>query len=241
MTSVTVINESTSDDVVISVVSHLVDAIKVKHENNQEFHLSLTGGRAGAAINKRLFSSENLSQINPRLLHIWWSDERYVNRGDQDRNDSSLPAQIADSGIKHHYVAGPDESVSAHESAEKYGKELHLALTTRFCSSNTLMDVCLLSIGPDGHIASLFPGHTALDSTLGTLDILDSPKPPPVRVTWTYPTINASQEVWLIATGAEKKERVAQVMAAANFHEVPASGARGKSATLLFVDSEASA
>lgn len=239
MALVTVVETNSSDELVAEVVQRLVSAIKAKHDNNQEFHLSLTGGRAGSSINQLLFTAENMELFNPRLLHIWWSDERYLPRGDTNRNDFSLPVDLPTSGLKHHYVHGPEESASAQESAEKYGSDLHLTLTTRFCASNTLMDVCLLSIGPDGHVASLFPGHLALDSTKAITEILDSPKPPPARVTWTYPTINASESIWLIATGAEKKDQVTQVINGADFHLVPAAGVKGKSETMLFVDSEA--
>lgn len=240
MTSITVRESESMDDVVRTVVDELVAAIASKHAINAECHISLTGGRAGSAITEALFTDVNLSKINPRLLHVWWSDERYVPVGDADRNDSVVPALAVESGVHCHSVQGPDSSTSVHDSAVSYGQQLHLALTTRFCASNTLMDVCLLSIGPDGHIASLFPEHPALDSVSGTIAIEDSPKPPPVRVTWTYPTINASEQVWLIATGAEKAERVTEVLAGTDFHEIPASGARGKSQTLLFVDKAAS-
>lgn len=239
MSSITVIQQESMEDVVNDVVTRLVSVISAKHATNSEFHISLTGGRAGSAINQALFTADNISRFNPRLLHVWWSDERYLPTGDADRNDSALPALAIESGIHHHAVNGPDKSASAEDSAASYGQQLHLALTTRFCASNMLMDVCLLSIGPDGHIASLFPGHDVLNATTGTIAILDSPKPPPVRVTWTYPTINASEQVWLIATGAEKAGRVSQVLAGADFHEVPASGARGKRETLLFVDRDA--
>lgn len=234
-----IIRADTADHVVSRIVDDLMEFIVAKHETNSEVHISLTGGRAGSAICASLFSSDKLAQMKPHLLHIWWSDERYLENGNAERNDSALPDSVANSGVHHHAIGGPDNMATPQISAQKYGQELHLALTTRFCASNTLMDICLLSIGPDGHIASLFPHSEQLDVALGTVAVLDSPKPPPIRVTWTYPTINASDQVWLVATGAEKADKVKDVIDSVNPHQVPAAGVHGKSHTKLFVDSSA--
>ncbi len=239
MNELEIIRAETADHVVVRVVEELVEFISAKHAVNSEVHISLTGGRAGTAICAALFSPDNLAQVKPALLHIWWSDERYLESGNAERNDSALPDSVADSGVHHHAISGPDRTSTPQISAQKYGQELHLALTTRFCASNTLMDICLLSIGPDGHVASLFPHSEQLDVTLGTIAVLDSPKPPPIRVTWTYPTINSSDQVWLIATGAEKADRVKEVIDSVDPHQVPAAGVYGKSHTKLFVDSPA--
>lgn len=78
-------------------------------------------------------------------------------------------------------------------------------------------DLLLLGMGPDGHIASLFPGHSLLgENERWVTSINDSPKPPPKRITLTFPVINSSANVLLVATGAGKADVVHQVFGSRN-------------------------
>jgi 6-phosphogluconolactonase len=98
-------------------------------------------------------------------------------------------------------------------------------------------DVLLLGMGPDGHVASLFPGHATLhDEARTVVGEPDSPKPPPSRVSVTYPAIRAAREVWLVAAGEEKAEAVAKALSGAAVDESPAAGAYGTERTLWLVD-----
>jgi 6-phosphogluconolactonase len=72
------------------------------------------------------------------------------------------------------------------------------------------LDFVLLGVGEDGHVASLFPGHRALDATGLTAGIHDSPKPPPERVTLTLEAIRGARQVLILATGSGKADAVAQ-------------------------------
>ncbi|NBU30994.1 MAG: 6-phosphogluconolactonase, partial [Actinobacteria bacterium] len=95
------------------------------------------------------------------------------------------------------------------------------------------LELVILSIGPDGHIASLFPGHRLLrESAAAVVEITDSPKPPPQRVTWTLPLINCAKRVWLIAAGTEKDSMVQRVIA--GDESIPASCVRGQEETVLY-------
>ncbi len=99
------------------------------------------------------------------------------------------------------------------------------------------LDIVLLGVGPDGHVASLFPGHATLhDDTHTVVGEADSPKPPPRRVSLTYPAIRAAREVWLVVAGEEKAEAVAAALAGASVDEIPAAGALGTERTLWLLD-----
>lgn len=223
------------EHIVANPVQAVIDDVLayIEARPNTDVHIGLTGGRSGQIISHDLIDG---CAANPRV-HFWFSDERFVPRDDEQRNDFGLPAQ----GKCHiHSMAASDEVVTAQEAATKYSAEIHKVLTTRFCADNTLLDICILSIGPDGHIASLFAHHSALVATLGVVAITDSPKPPSTRITFTYPTINASRNIWLIATGAEKAQAVAKLRAGADLTVLPAAGVHGKQETRLYLDVAAS-
>src|SRR5699024_6706158 len=80
--------------------------------------------------------------------------------------------------------------------------------------------VVLLGMGPDGHVASLFPGRPSLaDETLGALSETDSPKPPPERVSLTLPTLHAAQQGWLVVSGEGKAPAVAAALQSTSLPE----------------------
>lgn len=217
-----------------AIIAELAHRISTATKSGKEFHLALTGGSIGSDITTAIGQPEFLAQINAKFLHLWWSDERLVALDSELRNDGAITPALIAAGVRIH--RGPTQ---ANNAVLQSSAELHNATTTRFCAANTLMDLTLLSIGPDGHIASLFPGHALLDATAGIAVITDSPKPPAERVTWTFPTINASESVWLIASGKAKSAVVAKLLAGASSHEIPAAGVHGKNETRLLLDQEA--
>jgi 6-phosphogluconolactonase len=99
-------------------------------------------------------------------------------------------------------------------------------------------DILLLGIGPDGHVASLFPGKDAQ----GQLVVAehDSPKPPPMRLSLSYEAINSAREVWFTVAGADKQNAVATAFGD-NPQELPVGRVRGRERTVWFVDATAGA
>ena len=124
------------------------------------------------------------------------------------------------------------------QSAELYAAEL-----LRYAPGGSTFprfDILLLGMGPDGHVASLFPGHDELTVTgVAAVGVREAPKPPPLRLTLTYDAINSAQQVWLIVAGADKAAAVASALADDPALRTPAAGVRGREMTLWLVDAAA--
>ena len=89
-------------------------------------------------------------------------------------------------------------------------------------------EVLMLGVGPDGHIASLFPGHPDAEITDQiAVAVHDSPKPPPLRVSLTFEAMDRAKAVWFLVSGAEKAAAVAAALAGGDRREIPARGVVG--------------
>ncbi len=103
-------------------------------------------------------------------------------------------------------------------------------------------DVLLLGIGPDAHVASLFPEMAGIRTKdAAVVGVARSPKPPPQRTSLTLPAINSAQEIWLVAAGDDKAGAVGLALAGANPVQVPAAGPQGRVKTLWLLDQDAAA
>lgn len=180
-------------ELVSAAISEITDLVSSGIEKKGTFHLALTGGTLGNLISKNL--AKKLSTGNWSGLHIWWSDERFVPLNSSERNDLAFLSNLTNADIKFHRVIGEDvESAAVQLENEIKGIEL---------------DLIILGMGPDGHIASLFPGAIYEDEKREVFAITDSPKPPSQRVTFSLKKINSAKAIWLVASGAGKAEAVA--------------------------------
>lgn len=207
-------------------------------------HVVLTGGTMGYAVLQAINESPARDSIDWMRVDFWWGDERWVPRGHPDRNDQqareALLDHIALDESRVHAFPASDEGLELDEASSAYAAEL--AEHAGEGRDLPLFAITLLGVGPDGHIASLFPERGGIKETVLTVvSVRNSPKPPPERLSLTLPVINSSERVWLILAGADKASALGLALAGASVYEVPAAGAEGRKRTVFFVDSEAAA
>jgi 6-phosphogluconolactonase len=133
-----------------------------------------------------------------------------------------------------HQMPSTATASSPDEGAAAYSREMREHGAGEF-------DVVMLGIGPDGHVASLFPGFAQLDvDDQIAVGVTGSPKPPPERVSLTFSALNRAREVWFVVSGEGKAEAVARALAPdGDLHETPARGVHGRKATVWFLDAPA--
>lgn len=212
-----------AEEVTVQILAAIEKGLKLK----SQFHLVLTGGTLGVQISEALVNEFNADPDGFAGLHIWWSDERFVPADSVERNAFPFHKAVRNSKIAIHEALASDVAKDVEEAVKDY----ELAL------ENVDIDLNILGLGPDGHVASLFPGIADIDDHRRVFAITDSPKPPPVRVSFTMSLINSAQEVWIVAAGESKADAVTKIIE--GDLSIPASYVRGNSHTRLIVDTEA--
>lgn len=239
-----VVVEPTPAAVAARVADRFITRITARIRNERLAHIALTGGSMGGAVLAAVAAHPKTPQIDWSLVHFWWGDERFVAHDDADRNAvqarNALLDHISVPAENVHEVAAADSGLSLEEAASAYAAEL--ARHGPDGEAWPSFAVCFLGVGPDGHIASLFPDRAEVtDTEAAVLPVRDSPKPPPERVTLTRQVINSSKRVWLVLTGADKASALGLALAGASYTNVPAAGAKGRKRTVFFVDDAAAA
>ena len=219
------------------LVTKLIDVLAER----DAAHLVLTGGTIGIGTLTALAQLPAREAVDWDRVHLWWGDERFLPSGDKERNETQARDALLDvlplnPEFVHAMPAtdGPDGE-DAEAAAARYAAEL--AKYAPEGADAPVFDVLLLGMGPDGHIASLFPEHPGTHEVEPVaIAVHDSPKPPPNRISLTFRVIQSAREVWVVASGAEKAEAVARALGGAGQVEIPAAGAHGTEATLWLID-----
>jgi 6-phosphogluconolactonase len=201
----------------------------------------LTGGTMGSAILSAVAASPARDAIDWSRLDVWWGDERFLPTGHPDRNETQNRAALLDAvpldPARVRPMPGPDgphgDDVEA--AAESYADALTAAAGGG--ERTPIFDILLLGVGPDAHVASLFPGAPALYETDRTVvGVHGAPKPPPTRISLTMPVLRRAEDVWFLVAGADKAQAVGLALSGAGEVQAPAAGPRGRRATLWLVD-----
>lgn len=208
----------------------------------------LTGGTVGTQVLREVAASPAARAVDWTRVSLWWGDERFVPADDPDRNAGQAKEAVLDalaalgmpaSGVHAMPASDGADGDDPDAAARRYAAELADAAREEGVTGPLpVFDVLMLGAGPDGHVASLFPGHPSLEAGdvdgVEVIPVRDAPKPPPTRLSLTLPAITSAEEVWLVVAGEEKAPAVAEALAGPG--RLPASRAHGASRTLWLVD-----
>ena len=187
------------------------DAIKQKGS----FTLVLSGG----SLLKGLTPLASIKGMEWDKWHIFYVDERNVPHSSPDSTHKGAhEAFLSKVQIPTENIHTIKEGLSVKDAATEYaGQILHLPETVIPKSTGSVrlpvFDLILLGIGPDGHVASLFPNKEQTGVKEGiVLPVENSPKPPPERITFSLPVINAAKQIVIVAFGGGKAEVIQRAL-----------------------------
>ena len=242
MSTPTVLVHRDPDELAAAVAARLLTRLVDLQSARGEASVVLTGGSIARRTLEAVRDSPARGAVDWPRLDVWWGDERFLPSGDPERNETLAQEALLDSvpvdSSRVHPMPpsdGPDGD-DPEAAAARYAEELAAAARPEDHADAPSFDVCLLGVGPDGHIASLFPGMPALYEDRTAVAVRGSPKPPPTRITLTLPVIQHSREVWAVVAGEDKAKAVTMALSGAGPTQLPAAAASGRDRTLWLLD-----
>jgi 6-phosphogluconolactonase len=231
-----------AETVAVRAAGHIARQLERAREERGAAHLALSGGTTPARTYELLAAT-------PGALvgvELWFADERCVPPEDPQSNYLlAADTNLAGTAIPSERVHRMQGEAGPLEGARRYAQELSRRLVGDEADGGDppgppVLDVIVLGIGPDGHVASLFPGAATLDAGEHgvCLGVEDSPKPPPERITLSLAVLRAARECVLLATGASKADALAAMLGEPSRH-VPASLLRRERLTVIADDAAA--
>lgn len=224
-----------ASDVADQAANVFIDEVVELQAKQDLVHVALTGGTVGILTLKHLAQHPRLHEINLEQLHVWFGDERYVAGDSNDRNSNQarevLLSHINIPELNVHEFPSTDSGLAVAEAAKEFERTL-----LEWFDGTPAMDLMLLGMGPDGHVASLFPGHSYPDELI--VFESNSPKPPAERLSMSMRLINASKHIVFVVSGIDKAEAVEQVHKNSEC-DLPAAKVSADGQTLWIIDEAA--
>jgi 6-phosphogluconolactonase len=226
-----------------AVAARLVTRLVDLQSTGRVPSLVLTGGTIADRVHRAVAASAARDAVDWARVRLWWGDERYLPFGDPHRNETQARVALLDhvpvDAAQVHPMPADDGTTDADAAAERYAETLHAATAPEDHGDVPTFDLVMLGIGPDGHVASLFPEHPALYDERSVVGVHGAPKLPPTRLSLTFPSLNQAREIWFLASGESKSRAVRLALGGAGRMQVPAAGVRGSARTLWLLDSAA--
>ncbi|XP_034911578.1 6-phosphogluconolactonase 3, chloroplastic [Populus alba] len=200
----------TEEELAVSLAKYTADLSDKFAKERGSFTVVVSGGSLIKSLRK-LVEAPYVDSIDWSKWHVFWVDERVVPKDHPDSNYKlAFDGFLSKVPIPPGNVHAINDALSAEGAADDYETCLkHLVhsgvINKSSVSGFPKFDLMLVGMGPDGHVASLFPGHPLLkENQKWVTHITDSPKPPPGRITFTFPVINSSSYIALVVCGAGK-------------------------------------
>jgi 6-phosphogluconolactonase len=222
---------SDADALAEVIAQRIVGRLAEVQQSGRTPSIVLTGGTIAIAAYERIQPGD----VDWTDVDVYWGDERFVAAGHADRNDQqardAFLSRLGVPGSRLHTMPASDEGFPSIGAAA----DAHASVLP-----DEPFDLVLLGVGPDGHVASLFPGFAQLHETeRRVVGVEGSPKPPPERISLTFPAINHARSVWLIVSGDGKAEAVARALGDGMLDDTPATAAQGLDETVWLLDEAA--
>lgn len=243
----TLVVHRTAEELAQAAAARLVTRLVDVQSAGRVADVVLTGGTIARQVHRALRDSPAVSAVDWRRVEVWWGDERFVASDDPERNERRTREDLLDAlrldPARVHVMAPSDGPYGddPDAAAAAYARDLAARARPEDHGEVPTFDVLMLGVGPDGHVASLFPEHPGLHETRSVVAVRHSPKPPPTRITMTFPTLGRAREVWFLASGEGKAGAVRNALSGAGHLQVPAAGPRGAERTLWLLDRDAAA
>ena len=223
-------------DVATQATTEIVSTLRETLATKSTAHVALTGGTVGILTLEVLAKTINDEEVDISNVHFWWGDERFVASYSLDRNFIQAKQVLLDKvkieSDKLHAFPSSDNGLALEAARVEFEDHMH----SIFGDSEPALDLTILGMGPDGHIASLFPGQE--HDTHLVIAVDDSPKPPPQRLSFSMALLNRSTKVIFVVAGMDKAEAVEAVHKNPEC-ELPAAKVEAKGETLWIIDEAA--
>lgn len=228
----------TAADVAADVAARLITRIVDIQASGRIPSIVLTGGTVGIDVLRQLRQAASHDAVDWRRVELWWGDDRFVPADSDERNEKQAREALLD-----HVPLDPALVHPMAPSDGAFGTDVDAAAAdyARQVDRSDGFDITLLGLGPDGHVASVFPESPGVYDTRTAMAVRNSPKPPPTRISLSLPTIRTSKEVWVVTAGSGKADAVAMAFGGAGEVAIPAVGATGTRRTLWLMDRDAAA
>lgn len=208
----------TDDELAEGLAKHTAALSHKFAHHRRAFTVVLSGGYLIEKLRK-LVQPPYVNDVDWSKWHIFWVDERVVKKTDPDSNYKlAMDGFLSLVPIPANQIYSINDEVDAEHAAEDYAEQLkelvergvvEISPKTKF----PRFDLMLLGMGPDGHLASLFPHHPLLHEKKKWVTFLEnSPKLPPVRITFTFPVIDASAYTYMVVAGSGEVDAVAEAI-----------------------------